>query len=288
MDRVAGWCSVSNGLLAGGATLAMTARNLATEINEEHFAAHRAASSVVEHVLRCGALLIEAKAQGQHGGWLSWLAEHCPSISTRTAQAYMRLARRWPELEANAQRVALLPLRDVLKVLAGPREAHNSGDEEWFTPGEIADAGHRLMGGVDLDPASNAVANDVVRASRYYDRQADGLRQPWAGRVFLNPPYVNKVIAAFVDRLLDHVRRGDVTQAVVLTNNATETPWFQNLATEATVICFPLGRVHYWRADDRKLSSALQGQAILYFGERRDQFAEIFVPMGLLLRRDHR
>ena len=100
----------------------------------------------------------------------------------------------------------------------------------------------------------------------------------------MNPPYINTVISAFVQRLLDHVQRGDVAQAVVLVNNASDTPWWQSLATEAAGICFPLGRVHYWRSDDRDLSSALQGQTIFYFGGRRDQFAEIFGPMGLLPR----
>ena len=265
-----------------GSILAPPVRDLPAEINHEHEAACRAASSAIDHARRCGKLLIKAKAERGHGEWLPWLTEHCSAISERTAQGYMRLAK------VDPQRVADMSLRDGLKTIAGPREASNSGDTEWFTPSSIADAAHRLIGGVDLDPASNALANDVVRASRYYDRQADGLRQPWAGRVFLNPPYVNKVISAFVDRLLDHVRRGDVTQAVVLVNNATDTPWFQFLSTEATAVCFPLGRVRYWRSDERELSSALQGQAIHYFGPQREQFAEIFGPMGLLMRRDCR
>ena len=257
-------------------------RDLAGQINDEHDAACRDASSAIDHARRCGLLLIEAKKQQGHGNYLAWLDKNCRQISHSTAQGWVRLAR------ANPQRVAGLSLRAALKEIAGPREASNSGDTEWFSPRSITEAAHRLMGGIDLDPASNALANDVVQATRYFDREADGLRQPWVGRIFINPPYINTVISAFVDRLLDHVRRGDVTQAVVLVNNATDTPWFQSLSAEATGICFPLGRVHYWLADDRKLSSVLQGQAIHYFGPRRNQFGEIFGPLGLLVRRDCR
>jgi hypothetical protein len=96
---------------------------LATEINAEHAAALSAVRSGLEHARRAGALLIEAKAALEHGAWLPWLAEQCPRILERTAQGYMRLAREWPRLEAagNTQRVADLPLREALLILAEPK-----------------------------------------------------------------------------------------------------------------------------------------------------------------------
>ena len=51
-------------------------------------------------------------------------------ISERTAQAYMRVARDWPTLEAKAQRVADLPLRDALALLAESGEAEPAADME--------------------------------------------------------------------------------------------------------------------------------------------------------------
>lgn len=42
------------------------------------------------------------------------------------------------------------------------------------------------LGGIDLDPASDEVANRTIRASRYYSAQGRDL--PWHGRVFCNPP----------------------------------------------------------------------------------------------------
>jgi hypothetical protein len=95
---------------------------LATEINAAHSAALDAARSALENARRAGMLLVAAKEQLPHGEWLPWLALHCPTLPERTARAYMRVARCWPEIEAaNRQRVADLPLRDALKLLTVPR-----------------------------------------------------------------------------------------------------------------------------------------------------------------------
>jgi hypothetical protein len=57
------------------------------------------------------------KAQLKHGQWLPWLRDHC-SMSERTAQLYMRMAKARPEVEANPQRVADLTLRGAMAVIA--------------------------------------------------------------------------------------------------------------------------------------------------------------------------
>ena len=66
-------------------------------------------------------------------------------------------------------------------------------------------------------------------------------------------------MTAFTAKLIAHVERDDVTAAVVLTNNATDTGWFHALMAKACGVCFPRGRAHYWRGDTRETSSALQG-----------------------------
>lgn len=104
--------------------------SLASEITHEHAAACQAAQSALSHARRAGELLMQAKAGLEHGAWLPWLAEHCPTLPERTAQAYMRLAGRWPALEAKAQRVADLPVRDALALLAerGASDEESDGD----------------------------------------------------------------------------------------------------------------------------------------------------------------
>ena len=58
-----------------------------------------------------------------------------PAIRERTAQGYMRVAREWSALEAKAQRVADLPLRQALALLADScdstsRDARPINDDE--------------------------------------------------------------------------------------------------------------------------------------------------------------
>lgn len=69
-------------------------QQLAEGIRVEHEAATKAAQSAVEHAIRAGALLAEAKAQVKHGQWLPWLHENFPA-SRQTAAAYMRVAAKW-------------------------------------------------------------------------------------------------------------------------------------------------------------------------------------------------
>jgi hypothetical protein len=96
-----------------------TLTTLAQEINEEHRRATSAVSEALAHARRAGQLLAEAKAQLPHGDWLPWLEANC-EVSERSAQAYMRIANNWPELEKSAA-VADLPMRDALRMLAAPR-----------------------------------------------------------------------------------------------------------------------------------------------------------------------
>lgn len=65
---------------------------------------------------------------------------------------------------------------------------HLSGTPEHYTPAHVIEAARATLGEIDLDPASCAAANQVVRATRYYAQADNGFLKPWAGRVFLNPP----------------------------------------------------------------------------------------------------
>jgi len=62
----------------------------------------------------------------------------------------------------------------------------SSASSEHPTPQWLVDQLAREFGKFDLDPAATA-AN--AKAPRFYAEADDGLSQPWAGRIFLNPPY---------------------------------------------------------------------------------------------------
>lgn len=195
-----------------------------------------------------------------------------------------------PDLEKRDQPVANATPEPFLDEPAAPQlpaaSAHvgrNAGDNEWYTPAEYITAAVAVMGAIDLDPASSAEANEVVRAAKFWTAVDDGLTRPWKGRVWMNPPYAQPLVDRFCTRLAREKTDGAVTQACALVNNATETAWFQEMAAQAAAVCFPRGRVKFWHP--RKESAPLQGQVIAYLGPSPELFRAEFVKFGVVFTR---
>jgi hypothetical protein len=169
----------------------------------------------------------------------------------------------------------------VEAVKSRPHVANNSGDNEWYTPEEYIEAARLVLGSIDVDPASNPVANEIIGAATFYTAEDSGLDKDWQGTVWMNPPYESGLIGQFAEKLCDSYASGNVTSAVVLVNNATETRWFQSIAEQASAACFPKGRVKFWHP--RKVAVPLQGQAILYLGPNPDEFACAFSQFGFCM-----
>ena len=65
---------------------------------------------------------------------------------------------------------------------------HSAESVEHGTPEYLATKIRYSLGGIDMDPASSRLANQVIRARRIYTKSSNGLDKPWLGRVYLNPP----------------------------------------------------------------------------------------------------
>ena len=111
--------------------------DLASQINAEHEACHAAMRESVEHAVRAGELLIEAKAGVPHGEWAGWIDARC-EFSDRTARAYMQIAHKFRELDdTKRQHAADLSQRRFLEALTQPPTTDETVD--------TAAEGRRLM-----------------------------------------------------------------------------------------------------------------------------------------------
>jgi ParB family chromosome partitioning protein len=256
---------------------------LAAEINAEHEAGERATRQGLEHFRAAGERLLRAKAACGHGKWLAGLTKNV-RFNRITAWGYMRLAQEWEKCSTAEH------LRDALRLLTAdapdddeakvPHVAHASGEHEWYTPPDYLAAARAVLGTLDLDPASSAVAQQTVQAGCYFTAEDDGLSHAWAGTVCLNPPYAVDLVGRFVAKLCHHVRAGDVPAGVMLVNNATETQWFREAAALCSAMCCPTGRIRFVDRDGEPSGAPLQGQALMYFGPEPERFVAAFARFG--------
>ena len=153
--------------------------------------------------------------------------------------------------------------------------------DEWYTPGKHIELAREVLGVIDLDPASHEAAQGIVKATKYYTSDDDGLSHPWRGRVFLNPPYSQPLVSQFTDKLLAEFEAGRTIAAVLLVNNCTDTAWFQALLKKHPV-CFTAGRIKF-EHPERRAFATRQGQAFFYLGPNRKQFIKVFSKAGTVV-----
>ena len=120
----------------------------------------------------------------------------------------------------------------------GGHHSHRMGIDEWLTPPEILEA----LGPFDLDPCA-PISRPWPMAARHYTVQDDGLLKPWAGRVWLNPPYGLEA-ERWLRRLADH------GNGIALIFARTETEaFFSQVWERADALLFIRGRLTFCRVD---------------------------------------
>lgn len=170
----------------------------------------------------------------------------------------------------------------TLKLASGDHNiaTKHTGNNEWYTPSEYIESARSVMGSIQLDPASNEIAQETVKADEFYTINDDGLNYDWTGKnIWLNPPYSSSEIKQFIEKITDT----DINQAVILTNNSTDTTWFKKLSEWCDLICFTGGRISFYSKDGQK-TSPTNGQAFFYKGSQEDAFIQEFKQHGLIMR----
>jgi hypothetical protein len=225
-----------------------------------------------ESLVLAGEMLAAQKALMAHGEWLKWLKANTDKLGfsgRQTASQLMRLAND--------------PLTDHLDIWGNAgRPPGGGGSVEWYTPSLYVEMARKVLGEIDLDPASSEHAQKTIKAKTFFTREGDGLAQTWSGRIWLNPPYSMPGITEFANKMI--LSLSDIEAAVMLTNSATDTEWFQTLASVAAGICFTNGRLRF-ETEEGPQNMPMQGQAFFYFGGNRKMFIEVFSPVGVIMVR---
>jgi hypothetical protein len=82
-----------------------------------------------------------------------------------------------------------------------------------------------------------------------------------------------------MDKLLVELAAGHVTQAITLTNSASDTRWFHKAADAAAALCLTKERIRFG-SSNRNNGQPILGQAFFYFGPNVTRFAGEFGSVG--------
>ena len=179
---------------------------------------------------------------------------------------------------------------------------HSCDSPEWYTPGAFVEAARRVMGGIDLDPASHEEANATVKAKQFYTEEDDGLAQRWSGRVFVNPP--SGLVAQFWGVLMGAWQHGEIEQAIWIGYSLEQLQTLQSLNFPSPIehsICIPKRRIAFVENEAKRLarvakltamgktpnkkSSPSHGNYVTYLGPSPSKFVTEFGGFGVVVIR---
>jgi hypothetical protein len=205
-------------------------------------------------------------------------------VNVRTGEPYSQVhVHRTKEVVERYLKVSPRPrFRDAYNEItnAPPKEKHevhfSSATPEHYTPPKVIDAVVECLGEIALDPCSDITA--TVPATQRYTEKDDGLALPWAGTVYMNPPY-GRDIDDWVAKLCEEHAAGGVTEAIALLPARTDTQWFRRLRDFPC--CFIEGRLTFIGNDD----PAPFPSAVFYLGSDVAKFCRHFSTLGDVWRR---
>lgn len=117
----------------------------------------------------------------------------------------------------------------------------NGGHDEWLTPPDIL----APLGAFDLDPCA-PVVRPWDTAALHFTVEDSGLLQPWAGRVWCNPPFGREAIH-WMRKMAQH------GNGIALIPARTETAMFYETVWQvADAVLFIKGRPHFHTVDGKR------------------------------------
>lgn len=165
----------------------------------------------------------------------------------------------------------------------------SSESNEWYTPSSIIEAARKVMGPIDLDPASCEQANEWIGAKQFHSLSDDGFNKDWKAKtLWLNPPYGQKNrkkgihgASAWLLKAIESFRARDVGQAILLCRgDSASVKWL-----EKNAICCVANRIAFVSPTDPEANNPVPGTKIFYLGtlNRWGVFAKEFEQHGSIV-----
>ena len=115
----------------------------------------------------------------------------------------------------------------------------SSATDQWATPQQFFNDWAKLFP-FTLDVCADA---SNAKCPRYFDREADGLRQDWAPETcWMNPPY-GREIGRWVRKAYEESQKG--ATVVCLLPARTDTAWWHDYVIEHAQVAFIRGRIKF-------------------------------------------
>ena len=281
-------------------------KKIAAANNKDYTDVQKSHQNNIEKLIDIGDRLIIAQDEFDTGDEFSGWVERTHPFKIVQARRYIRIAAHKAQARIEAKRDPELNVNDLQKLLprsseeplpteadvnqlgyVGAKPGTLRDADNWHTPVEYIEAARRVMGSIDLDPFSDNLANERVKAERILTIADDALTCTWADpttrTVWLNPPYSAGLSSKAVDKFIEEYNYGSFDQAIVLMNSSTDTNWFHRMATICTALCFTKGRIAFIADDGKKSSGNTKGQVFFYIGNDIEVFRTVFSVYGLVL-----
>lgn len=275
--------------VADAVRLVATARALdewarAVRAGEEH--QRKAAVYVLRAKRNAGQRLAEAQAKGEvatqargGGGNLSGVVDGDTTppatladigVTRDQSSEWKRLASEWTD-EALTAAAEEMERPSLAGIQARSPGMFTSDTPEWYTPKHIVNAVVAVLGSIDLDPCADP--GKAIPAAQHFTAEDDGLSLGWRGKVYMNPPYGREIVA-WVEKLAEEVKYGNVTEAIALVPARVDTTWWRKLPHREWLAV--AGRLAFSEHEN----AAPFPSAVCYFGPNWPRFREVFGPLG--------
>jgi hypothetical protein len=129
--------------------------------------------------------------------------------------------------------------------------------DDWYTPPEIFDA---LKIHFDLDPCSPGQGH-WVPAHKIYTEAEDGLKRPWHGKVFMNPPFGGRNgHVPWLVKFFDHAN------GIAIVRSYTSSGWWHDHMDRAEALLWPRGKTKFIKPDGTVGRSPGHGVVLIGMG----------------------